>query len=300
MASPLIPCHGGRRRRTAARRAGASAEAPARLQCAIVGDCDRSHLGAERLMVGAGRGPAGADCRAAGSAAAGAGAQAAAAAGGRLDRGGHRGGARASCWRAPTAARRGPRPAARPPRRPAARLTSVVGQLTSVPAGDAGPGRRGADGRRTRPRSAAPALTSGGKPEVLYIGAEYCPYCAAERWAVIVALSRFGTFSGLAPIRSAAKDGGGNAEPYPLTPTWTFAKASYTSIVPDVHPGRGVHQHPRQGHRLLHRPADAHRRPAGAARQVRRGLPGRDPVHRLREQVPERRRVLQPRPACPG
>jgi hypothetical protein len=46
---------------------------------------------------------------------------------------------------------------------------------------------------------------------------------------VIVALSRFGTFSGLAPIRSAAKDGAGNAEPYPLTPTWTFAKSSYTS-----------------------------------------------------------------------
>jgi hypothetical protein len=64
---------------------------------------------------------------------------------------------------------------------------------------------------------------------MLYIGAEYCPYCAAERWAMIVALNRFGTFSGLAPIRSAAKDGGGNAEPFPLTPTWTFAKASYTS-----------------------------------------------------------------------
>ena len=42
---------------------------------------------------------------------------------------------------------------------------------------------------------------------------------------MIVALSRFGTFSGLAPIRSAAKDGGGNAEPYPLTPTWTFARS---------------------------------------------------------------------------
>ncbi len=74
-----------------------------------------------------------------------------------------------------------------------------------------------------------PVLTSGGKPELLYMGGEYCPYCAAERWAVIVALSRFGTFSGLAPIRSAAKDGGGNAEPYPLTATWTFVKSSYTS-----------------------------------------------------------------------
>ena len=40
-----------------------------------------------------------------------------------------------------------------------------------------------------------PALTSGGKPEMLYIGAEWCPYCAAERWAMAVALRRFGTFS---------------------------------------------------------------------------------------------------------
>ncbi|MGH3271347.1 MAG: DUF929 family protein, partial [Trebonia sp.] len=30
------------------------------------------------------------------------------------------------------------------------------------------------------------ALTSGGKPEVLYVGAEYCPYCGAQRWAMIV------------------------------------------------------------------------------------------------------------------
>jgi hypothetical protein len=105
---------------------------------------------------------------------------------------------------------------------------AVIAQLTSVPAAtldQVGPGQTA-----TKPTSiSGAALTSGGKPEVLYIGAEYCPYCAAERWAVIVALSRFGSFSGLAPIRSAAKDGAGNAEPYPLTPTWTFAKATYAS-----------------------------------------------------------------------
>ena len=26
------------------------------------------------------------------------------------------------------------------------------------------------------------ALTSGGKPEVLYIGGDFCPFCAVERW----------------------------------------------------------------------------------------------------------------------
>src|ERR1700733_2185575 len=107
-------------------------------------------------------------------------------------------------------------------------LTSVLGQLTSVPASTLD--QVGAGTTAANPTSiTGAALTSGGKPEVLYIGAEYCPYCGAERWAMIVALNRFGTFSGLAPIRSAAKDGGGNAEPFPLTPTWTFAKSSYTS-----------------------------------------------------------------------
>jgi hypothetical protein len=64
---------------------------------------------------------------------------------------------------------------------------------------------------------------------MLYIGAEYCPYCAAERWAMIIALSRFGTFSGLAASHSAFTSGSGTAEPYPYTRTWTFAHARYTS-----------------------------------------------------------------------
>src|SRR5580692_9105363 len=107
-------------------------------------------------------------------------------------------------------------------------LTSVLGQLTSVPASTLD--QVGAGTTAANPTTiTGPALTSAGKPEMLYIGAEYCPYCAAERWAMIVALNRFGTFSGLSPIRSAAKDGGGNAEPFPLTPTWTFAKSTYTS-----------------------------------------------------------------------
>jgi flagellar basal body rod protein FlgC len=67
------------------------------------------------------------------------------------------------------------------------------------------------------------ALTAGGKPEVLYIGAEYCPFCAAERWSMILALSRFGTFSNLTTVHSSSTD------TYPNTPTWTFYGSSYTS-----------------------------------------------------------------------
>jgi thiol-disulfide isomerase/thioredoxin len=66
-------------------------------------------------------------------------------------------------------------------------------------------------------------LTSGGKPEMLYIGAEWCPYCAAERWAMAVALSRFGTFSPLRGIHSSATD------IYPNTATLTFYHTTYTS-----------------------------------------------------------------------
>jgi thiol-disulfide isomerase/thioredoxin len=68
-----------------------------------------------------------------------------------------------------------------------------------------------------------PALTSGGKPEMLYIGAEWCPYCAAERWAMAVALNRFGTFSPLRGIHSSSTD------VYPNTATLTFYQAKYTS-----------------------------------------------------------------------
>lgn len=66
-------------------------------------------------------------------------------------------------------------------------------------------------------------LTSGGKPEVLYVGAEFCPYCGAQRWAMIVSLSRFGTFSGLSTIHSSSTD------VYPNTPSWTFYGSTYTS-----------------------------------------------------------------------
>lgn len=70
----------------------------------------------------------------------------------------------------------------------------------------------------------APPLTKNGKPEVLYVGAEYCPFCAAERWPLVMALSRFGTFSGLKETKS-----GPPPEVHPNTPTFSFLGSSYTS-----------------------------------------------------------------------
>ncbi len=63
------------------------------------------------------------------------------------------------------------------------------------------------------------ALTKNGKPEVLYMGGEFCPYCAGERWALVTALSKFGTFSGLKVINSSESD----------VPTLSFVGSKYTS-----------------------------------------------------------------------
>jgi len=68
-----------------------------------------------------------------------------------------------------------------------------------------------------------PLLTLNGKPEIIYIGSEYCPYCATERWPMIIALSRFGTFGNLHYMTSSPTDVA------PSTPTFTFYNSTYQS-----------------------------------------------------------------------
>src|SRR6266516_3727623 len=104
-------------------------------------------------------------------------------------------------------------------------LASVVSKVTSVPASTLDEIGKGSFTGKIPPINGGTPLTSGGKPEMLYMGAEYCPYCAAERWSMIVALSRFGTFSGLSTVHSASVSGAGNKEPFPNTPTFTFYKS---------------------------------------------------------------------------
>lgn len=107
-------------------------------------------------------------------------------------------------------------------------LAAVVTTTTTVPAATLD--TVGAGQTTGHPTSVTgPPLTGGGKPEMLYMGAEYCPYCAAQRWGMVVALSRFGTFSGLTATHSAARNGNGQAEPFPNTATWTFYRSAYTS-----------------------------------------------------------------------
>jgi Domain of unknown function (DUF929) len=68
-----------------------------------------------------------------------------------------------------------------------------------------------------------PALVAAGKAEVVYVGAEFCPYCAAERWVLVVALGRFGTFTRLGATSSSSE------EVFPATATFSFAGSSYKS-----------------------------------------------------------------------
>ena len=75
----------------------------------------------------------------------------------------------------------------------------------------------------TKPIIGTP-LTFNDKPEVLYMGSEFCPFCATERWSMIVALDKFGNFTGLEYMQS-----GPTPEPFPNTPTFTFRDASYAS-----------------------------------------------------------------------
>jgi hypothetical protein len=123
----------------------------------------------------------------------------------------------------------GPSPTTGPPPTPAS--ASVVADVTGVPASvydTVGINSSVAPIDAPVVTTGQPKLTytspSGATmPGVYFYGAEYCPYCAAERWAIITALSRFGTFKGLDNMQSSGTD------VFPNTQTFTFAQATYTS-----------------------------------------------------------------------
>src|SRR5262245_25312691 len=90
----------------------------------------------------------------------------------------------------------------------------LVDQLTAIPASELDQVGQGTAQATIRPIQGGASLVGPtGKPEVFYMGAEYCPFCAAQRWPTIIALSRFGTFSNLRTTTSSATD------VYPSTPT---------------------------------------------------------------------------------
>ena len=99
---------------------------------------------------------------------------------------------------------------------------AVVKQVTTIPAATFE--KVASSGVSSPPtKVSGDALKFDGKPGVLYFGAEYCPYCATERWPFVVALSRFGTFTNLQQTTSSSQD------VYPSTPTFSFYGAKYSS-----------------------------------------------------------------------
>lgn len=104
---------------------------------------------------------------------------------------------------------------------------AVVKAVTTVPAAtldSVGAGDVGAGNSSVVPSKIdAPKLTVDGLPQFLYVGANYCPFCASQRWAVVVALSRFGTWSSLGATSS------GSTDVHPNTQTLSFHGASFTS-----------------------------------------------------------------------
>ena len=91
-------------------------------------------------------------------------------------------------------------------------------------------GTGGAANPQTRTTTTTLLRGQDGKPEVLYIGAEWCPYCAAERWSMVVALSRFGTFQNLHFTTSSSSD------VFPNTPTLSFTGSTYQGAYLDFDP----------------------------------------------------------------
>lgn len=100
---------------------------------------------------------------------------------------------------------------------------SVQKNITTVPDSALQTVGTGSVSQQNFSKISGTSLTSAGKPQMLYIGAEFCPYCAAMRWSMAVALSKFGTLSPLHGIHSSSTDTD------PNTPTLTFYKSTYAS-----------------------------------------------------------------------
>ena len=101
---------------------------------------------------------------------------------------------------------------------------AVVSQVTSVPAAALARAGTGQVATALEPvKTPAAPLTINGKPAIVFVGEESCPFCAAERWPLIVALSHFGTFTNLGTTTSSATDVD------PNTATFSFRTATYHS-----------------------------------------------------------------------
>jgi len=101
---------------------------------------------------------------------------------------------------------------------------TVVRQVTSVPVTlltEVNPGQVATPLQKVK--TSGPPLTIDGKLAIVFVSEESCPFCAAERWPLAVALSHFGTWNQLGITKSSATD------IYPNTATLSFRAARYRS-----------------------------------------------------------------------
>jgi len=69
--------------------------------------------------------------------------------------------------------------------------------------------------------TAGPPFSTNGKSILVWVGAEYCKYCAMQRWPLIMALMRFGNFTNLEYMTASISEND--------YATFTFARSSYQS-----------------------------------------------------------------------
>ncbi len=109
--------------------------------------------------------------------------------------------------------------------------TSVASEITSIPSSTYNQvGINSTAGQISPPtfkKGSLPLVfnVKGGKslPGIFYYSAEFSPYAAAERWAFIAAISRFGVVSHLGQISSSSSD------VFPNTSSLTFSRLLFSS-----------------------------------------------------------------------
>ena len=103
----------------------------------------------------------------------------------------------------------------------AAKATTVPSSALAAAAQEALGSRKIALAGPTLHSSQQPLMLDG-KPELFFAGSEACPFCAVQRWGLIVALGQFGTFSNLHLMQSSTR------EP-PVVRSFTFYGSTYES-----------------------------------------------------------------------
>lgn len=107
----------------------------------------------------------------------------------------------------------------------AAAPAKVVGQVTNLPLSLLSRIGAGQSATSLQPVRSGSPLSLSGKPGIVFVSEESCPFCAAERWPLVIALSHFGTWKHLGATSSSSMD------VFPSTATFSFRDATYSSAL---------------------------------------------------------------------